>query len=98
VLTPSPTPTANTERGVEDCALRVCAQPRTAVLPCWGLGGAGLEPGGLEEEWRTPSAAVGRSVEDALGARVVRLCRLGARVVGNWGVGCAACAAVRVRL
>ena len=54
------------------------------------MGGAGLEPGGLEEEWRTPSAAVGRSAEDTLGARVVRLCRLGARVVGNWGVGCAA--------
>jgi hypothetical protein len=51
-----------------------CPPPGAAVLAAgaWELGGAAepdwsLEAGGLEEEWRTPSAAVGRSVEDALG-------------------------------
>jgi hypothetical protein len=52
-------------------AARCCRAGRWG-LAAWELGGAAepdwsLEAGGLEEEWRTPSAAVGRSVEDALG-------------------------------
>jgi hypothetical protein len=46
---------------VEDCALRVCAQCGAAVLGPGRLGAWEEPDWSLEEEWRTPSAAVGRS-------------------------------------